>query len=226
MAIASGVYGAADVRGRIGGAIFSNWRGTQTIRKYTKPVRRWQTTQPFIRSVVGYLARKWGYLTAGERAGWEQWADEHPRTNSLGDSFTLTGEQMYISLNSPLIKLFAKDADSDTAPVANTDQTLINFTATQMAAPEGRIELDWELPNAGDAGDKIQIHMGGPYFSPARTAVPPEMQFRFAGVGDTVTRIVEGLTAGAWYWFAARYLVVDGQTSAWQVAQATPSLAA
>jgi len=37
---------------------------------------------------------------------------------------------------------------------------------------------------------------------------------------DTIADLVEG----AWYWIRARYVGADGQTSAWQVSQATPKL--
>lgn len=214
--------GVAAMRGQVGGMIFSVWKGIGTVRKRTNPARRMRTVQPKSRAWLGWLARHWGTLGAGDRALWQVWADEHPGTDKFGNPFIMSGMNAYIQLNVRAAKTGGVGGTSDTPPLANLDQTVQDFVVSGGALP-GEIDLDWSLPNAGDAGDFIETRMAGPFASPALAKLPEEMDFDGTVAGNLITKLNTALVEEGWYWYAIRYHGADGQVSNWHIGQSQPT---
>ncbi len=97
--------GVLDARGSIGGQVFSKNRNGNYIRARTTPVNPRSTRQNKIRSVVQFLAPYWsGTLTQLQRDAWEVYAAAITRANKLGAQIKLTGYNMFIRTNTPLLQ--------------------------------------------------------------------------------------------------------------------------
>lgn len=60
-----------------------------------------------IRTAFAAAARGYAGLTASQQAAWTAYAASFPITDALGQSITLTGQQMYVSINTQLLQLGA-----------------------------------------------------------------------------------------------------------------------
>ena len=222
--MASVLFGAgvAEMRGQIGGVIFSVWKGIGTARRRGNPVRRMRTTQPRSRAILGWLARKWGTLSAANRLLWQTWADEHPGTDKFGNPFIMSGMNAYVQLNIRAFKMGGVGGVGDTPPVANLVQTVVDVVAVGGALP-GEVLLTWTLPGGGVVADFVEIRMAGPFASPALEKLPEEMDFLQTVAGNIVTATISGLVELTNYWFGIRYVGADGQASNWHAKQAVPT---
>lgn len=221
--MASVLFGSpvAEMRGQIGGVIYSVWKGIGTARRRANPVRRMRTTQPKSRAWLGFLSRHWGTLDQVDRDLWVIWAEEHPGTDKFGNSFIMSGMNAYMQLSIRASKVGGIGGVSDTPPLANLDQTVQDFVVSAGAAP-GDIELSWSLPNAGDALDFIETRQAGPFASQALGKLPEEMDFLETVAGNLLVNTIGGLVEEGWYWFAIRYHGADGQVSNYHVGQTQP----
>jgi hypothetical protein len=72
----------------------------QYLRNRRTPVNPNTVHQTAVRVILTTLAKAWKFLTDGQRAAWKTLASSQPRTDSLGQSITLSGFQEFISVNS------------------------------------------------------------------------------------------------------------------------------
>lgn len=66
------------------------------------PVNPNTTRQASIRGLFATWSGAWQALTDNQRASWNTYASAHPRLDSLGQSITLSGFQVYMGLNTNL----------------------------------------------------------------------------------------------------------------------------
>jgi len=211
-----------DVRGSIGGITFGINKGVMTAKVKPNPARRMRTTQPSNRAILGWMSRIYGGLSSTNRALWETWAANHPVVNSMGQSVKLSGHQWFIKLNSVARRIGGVGVESDTPPLTDLQYSVNDFAAVTGSVDPGDIDLTWEVDGDGDAGDFVEIGIAGPFASPARVEVHNKFKSLQTVAGNLELDTIADLVEGAWYWIRARYVGADGQTSAWQVAQATP----
>ncbi len=83
----------------------------------------------FIRAAFGAASNGFSGLTDAEIAAWNAYASAHPITDSLGQSVTLTGHMMYVSINTQLQNIGL--ALSSTPPSSATVAPLV-LTQTFM----------------------------------------------------------------------------------------------
>lgn len=93
----------ADIRGKVGGAVFSRNKGGAYMKAYTKPVNPNTPEQAAVRGLFGTLMSDWRALTAAERETWKKNAPSYPQTNKVGDTVFLSGSQLYAKANMTLI---------------------------------------------------------------------------------------------------------------------------
>lgn len=133
----------ADASGSLGGLVASHNRGGQYLRSRVVPVNPASGPQVEIRTIFGNLASAWQTLTSTQRDAWTTYAINVPVTDSMGDSRTLTGQQMYIRNNTARVQaglarvddgpvIFALDSLSPVAivPSAAADQYSVTFETT------------------------------------------------------------------------------------------------
>src|SRR6516162_7143681 len=90
--------------GSIAGTVFSHNRAGQYQRNRRAPVQPVGTgRRAFVRANFSAASTAWAALTAANQAAWIAFANSHPITDSLGQSITLTGQQMYVAVGAQLL---------------------------------------------------------------------------------------------------------------------------
>ena len=146
--------------GSIAGTTSSHNRAGQYTRNRRTPVNPVGTgRRATIRAYFGAASVAWSALTGAQQAAWTGYANGHPIVDALGQSITLTGHQMFVSINSNLQNCGA--AISSVPPVSSTvaPPAFSVFTITHL----GVITLT--LTPSGTATDFILIAFSAPQSS-------------------------------------------------------------
>jgi hypothetical protein len=107
----------SEIRGAIGGVVFSRNASGAYARKNTAPVNPQTERQMTQRAILATLSEAWRSLTQSMQEAWTTAAAEFTTTNVFGDSRTYTGLQLFMSLNLNR-RLFNPVASLLTAPPA------------------------------------------------------------------------------------------------------------
>jgi hypothetical protein len=111
--------GVHDIRGSIGGTVFSRNRFCNYIRARITPVNPQSSRQNKIRACVQSLAPYWSNsLSQVNRDLWEVYADSIVRSNKVGAQMKLTGFNHFIRSNT--IRLQSDDPQVDAGPTVLT----------------------------------------------------------------------------------------------------------
>lgn len=110
------------------GITSSRNRNGQYVRTRATPVQPRTAAQIAQRTRQTVNAAAWRALTAAQRAGWGDLGLSMTRTDSLGQSYTLTGFQAYCSVNN-ILAVMGSTLISD-APVLSTPVGLLTMTLT------------------------------------------------------------------------------------------------
>jgi len=155
--------GVADIRGSIGGTVFSRNRYGSYTRNRTIPVNPGSTAQTKIRSVMGQIRNAWfNTLTSAQRTDWATYAGNVEVQNRLGESITLTGWNMFTRTNAALLY---NDLDMVAAAptefsLAETDST-ITVTASE-ADQELSVAFDDEMEWCDETGSHLLVYVSRP----------------------------------------------------------------
>ena len=109
-----------DMRGKISGNVYSKNKGGAYSRVRVVPTNPRSAAQNLVRSVFTALSQAWQGLSDSERSGWIQAAINFPAKNSLGDSHTLSGNALYVSLNKNLADVALSAIDTAPSKVVAT----------------------------------------------------------------------------------------------------------
>lgn len=152
-----------------------------------------------MRAALAGLSAAWAGLTDPQRSGWNGWADSHPRTDSLGQEYTLTGHQAYTGLNSRCVD--AGDSSQDDCPdqtapdalaggaITYTDADTISIAFTTTLGAAERLMVWQCLPQSGDGDPNFaQARLVG--YSAAQAATPVAM--------DMPWSVTSGCTCNFW----------------------------
>ncbi len=203
------------ISGSIEGVTFARGSNGTYCKKKGMPVCRERGLQPAYRSLIGYLSRYWGKtLDQAERDLWKAYADAHPRTNALGQSYRMSGINAFTSLCAQATRIFGEPGAPFLPPV-----TIPNASCASLVGSDGvvggSIVLTWTENGTGLITDMWEIQMSAPAQSPGQS---PEGQayVQVALVaGGTETATLTDLLIMAWYWFRVRYVDQYGQVTAW-----------
>lgn len=100
----------------------------QYLRNRATPVNPSSVRQAAVRAAFALNSAAWRALTDAQRAGWRSLGAMINRTDSLGQAYTLDGQQAYVSVNS--LKVAAGDAAVSDAPAIVTPPSLLTVTIT------------------------------------------------------------------------------------------------
>lgn len=103
-------------------------RNGSYLRTKVIPTNPRSSLTTFARGVVSAFASAWRGLTAAERLAWAALGSTMLRSDSLGNPYTLTGQQAYISVNR-FIRLYGGAAVT-TAPTLLIPTAITSFTVT------------------------------------------------------------------------------------------------
>lgn len=112
-----------------------------------------------IRTAFAAAARGYAGLTAPQQAAWTSYGLSYPITDSLGQSITLTGQQIYVAINTQLLNVGV--AQSVVPPISNVVASagVPTFTAVHAGA------LTLTPTGLGVAGDYQLIAFSAPQTS-------------------------------------------------------------
>ena len=107
----------ADVRGKIGGQVFSRNKGGLYIKSFAAPTNPNTALQQEVRSIWSVLTNAWwDVLTTDQRDEWDDLAIANPQLNKLGQEITISGMNMYVMFNQQ--RLVADKLREDDAPIS------------------------------------------------------------------------------------------------------------
>jgi len=114
--------------GSYAGVTSSRNRNGQYVRNRATPVNPSSSFQAAVRSRLGSNASAWRSLTDLQRAGWDSLGASISRTDTLGQTYTLTGFQAYCEVNNN--NAACGNATVSTAPTLVSPTALATATVT------------------------------------------------------------------------------------------------
>lgn len=145
--------------GSYGGVTSSRNRYGQYVRNRATPVNPASTAQGIVRARLSANAAAWRTLDDTQRAGWTSLGGEMSRTDSLGQTYTLTGFQAFCSVRNNLALMGS--ASIDDAPALETPSTVLTATVTLTSASFSIAYTPTPMPT----GTKLAV-----FASPQRSA--------------------------------------------------------
>lgn len=121
-----------DVAGKVGNAVFQRGRAGNIVRKRSIPINPRTTAQVAARALMSTQSKVWRTLTESQRTAWDNAAAsaEWTQTDSFGNPFQLSGEQLYLKLNLNLLDISATPI---TSPPSKAEFTAIVLGAITIA---------------------------------------------------------------------------------------------
>jgi hypothetical protein len=89
----------SEMRGKLNGSKFSRAMGGSTLLNKVTPINRRSNSQIGKRSNIAVLSQAWSGLTESQRQSWMALALQHNSTNIFGDTFHMSGFDMFIAVN-------------------------------------------------------------------------------------------------------------------------------
>lgn len=213
--------GVADIRGSIGGTVFSRNRYGNYTRNRTVPINPGSSFQQKIRSAISQVRDAWyNTLSAAQRTDWATYANNVPVQNRLGQTINLTGYNMFC--RSALAQVYNDITMLTDAPtvfaLAEQDETLAIVCSEAAQTIAVTFDDDAEWCDEDDAA--LLIYASRPQNLTVNFFRGP---FRLAGqiLGNSVTPPATGDTVNAPFAFVegqkvfvqARILRGDGRLS-------------
>jgi hypothetical protein len=220
MAKVSSPFKSEDARGSVGSLTATGWRSIKILRRRANPTNKQTTRQMVVRNTLSLISRTWQTESASDRQSWSDYAQSHPQTNSLGQSFTPTPANAYLGLNFLALDM-SKPAVS-TAPTTPPPASVVGVV--ESGAPTlpltGGYEVTMTVLGSAVAGDCIEVQVSRGFDSIARNAQPSDYRHYAYIAGNLTSTTLSGLTIGKYYWSRYRYIDATGQATPWVKVQA------
>lgn len=203
--------------GSVAGVTSSRNRSGQYRRTRAIPVNPNSPAQSSVRGNLATNAAAWRTITSDQQAGWEAYAALHPRVNSIGVTYQLTGMQAYVGVNSELANLgVAAVADAPTS-----DVPVAPVISVDVATPTNTLDVTYAVSPI-PAGMKLAFFVS----KPKSKGVRFNSDFRFGGflpaaadepmhLGPFVVASFGNITDTQRYFVKAKYVADDGQSGPW-----------
>lgn len=192
----------SDIRGSIGGTVYSRNGGGPYAKARIKGTNPNSAGQQLVRSIVSAFYAAWAALAAGVRTDWQTYASNVTLINRLGDAINVSGYNMYcrtkalcdrLSLAMPaaaptVMTLAEQDPTIAITPDASDDNISVAFDNTLGWAGEvGGVLIAYQgLPqnatvNSYNGPFKIMGSVAGAVVPPASPNVMPSLYTMAAG---------------------------------------------
>lgn len=130
-----------DGLGKLGGHVVQRNAYGLFARTYVVPANPQTLFQQDRRAIVEDRIRQWPLLTDAQRAAWQALTADYPRTDGLGNSYFMTGQNLFVSLNLNLWMI--GQGLIDAAPVKRIPDAIGEFSVvTDVAGVTMEITLD------------------------------------------------------------------------------------
>lgn len=124
---------AADIRGKVGGTVFSKGTYGAYIRTKVTPVNVRSNAQVAVRQSLTAISQAWKSLAAGEIIAWNNAVQNFKGTNIFGDVKVLTGFNLYGRLNRNLDQISQAQITAPPVPAAVPAFTTASLVADTTA---------------------------------------------------------------------------------------------
>lgn len=151
----------ADMRNKLAGSVFSKNKAGNYVRTKVSPVNRRTPDQTIVRQRLGSLSASWRGLNEVQRAAWSNATANYPRRDQFGNTYFLTGSQLYVGLNTNLATTTNAIIDTPGAPVEIPEYTITSvvvnhttpaLTITMSAAVPAAFSLVFQATQQVSAG--------------------------------------------------------------------------
>lgn len=120
----------ADMRNKLNGTVFSKNRYGSYTRTKVTPVNRRSSAQQKQRLQLGELSAGFRALKSEQIAAWNAAAGDFQRTDIFGNKKTLTGQALYVGLNTNLLNIGASVISDPPAPSEMPLFSILEITAS------------------------------------------------------------------------------------------------
>ena len=149
--------------GSMGGCTASRNRFGKYMRARSVPVNPNSTQQQTMRAALTTLVARWtSTLTDVQRGGWETWAANTPQTDALGQTYNMTGQNAYISMNALRIQTGTTIIDTAPEVFAGAPLTPPNATALSEATQDFDVTFTNTDAWATAVGGKLIVYASRP----------------------------------------------------------------
>jgi hypothetical protein len=163
----------SDARKKIAGVVATKGHAGNFMRKKVSPIQPRTSSQRNVRAVFSSISKAWQTITATAIAAFNALAKATPKKDRFGNTVTLTGAQLYMSLNRNLQQIAAAAYPLTAAPGALTATSPGTLTATAVHST-GVITI---TPAAYPATGEAAVVFAGPPISPGKTFVGKNFKF-------------------------------------------------
>jgi hypothetical protein len=113
-----------DIRGKVGGTIFSRNKGGAYAKNRVIPSNPQTSEQQAVRAVFGFISSSWRTLPAAFRSSWDSLANQLSFQNAVGDAVNISGLALYQKFNGNLNTL-GQSLIAEPKPLQGTTATAI-----------------------------------------------------------------------------------------------------
>jgi hypothetical protein len=219
------MMGAAS--GKLGGVVASRNKGGQYFRRNSMPTNPQTEKQTANRTNFGAWVVQWQSESETDRQSWEDWAQNVPFVDSLGQTYKLSGQQAYLRANTAVVS--GGPGPFQTAPSTfDNGVGIVGITSLTVGAAAGQIDYDLSI-GAGGASEEgaVVIYISRPqnvsknfFKGPYQLALVDgglnALDTDIAGA-DVPTLMDWALVEDNWVHVRARIVYADGRVSLpWQ----------
>jgi hypothetical protein len=215
----------SSASGSIAGTTASRNRYGQYLRNKSIPVNPDTDRQQVVRAAMAAVMQAWRALTAPQKAAWEQYGDNVPMQNKLGDTIYLPGVSHFIRSNVPRSQANAEGCAlslvASGPTVYNLGEQDPTLAPTVGVAAGLSLAYDDTLAWCGGVGAAMLVYMGepqnaeinffgGPYrfvgCVPGSDMTPPESPYVVAAAN-----LPWEIALGQKTWVRVRFSQADGR---------------
>lgn len=133
----------SEIRGKIGGKVYSRNASGAFVRKYVKPTNANTAKQQSVRNSFGSLSSAYRDLSDANRATYESMRQFYKRQDSIGNTVTPTAPQLFNRLNGVLLQ----NGDITTGSLMLTCPAPVALVAISYSEPTADVSDTEMFPN-------------------------------------------------------------------------------
>jgi hypothetical protein len=214
-----------DMRGKLGGHVFTKNRAGASTRTKVTPANPRTASQQANRALLGLFSVAWSALTDAQRASWNGAVDAWSKTNIFGDNVKPSGKNLFTALNKNLASV-----GLDTINVApeKVELPLLALDNVDIAVGDGEITVA-----TGAIGAEFQVIVSAtPPLSAGTSFTKGKYRRIYYGTGGAVspTDLFDAyeskfgaIAVGQNIYFEVKIIASNGQVSVPETAKATIS---
>lgn len=132
----------SDMRNKLNGSVASKNRYGSYLRNKVTPVNPQTAYQQAARQQLGAFSSQYRGLTAAQRNSWINGAANYPFTDIFGDIRYLSGQTLFVKLNTNLVNAGSASITSAPLPVGIPELAVDGVTATVAAGELTALSID------------------------------------------------------------------------------------